>query len=60
MTELYLSSGTYVKSFYTVMYSPSSVRIELMKSRHPRLHHRIDWTKTVPVILHEKHRKPAP
>lgn len=27
MTELYLDSGTYVKSFYSVMYSPSCVKI---------------------------------
>ena len=27
MTELYLDSGTYVKSFYSVMYAPSCVKI---------------------------------
>lgn len=30
MTELYLDSGTYVKSFYSVMYAPSCVKISLM------------------------------
>ncbi len=57
MTELYLDSGTYVKSFYTVMYQPSSVKITLMQSRHPRLHHSINWATTVPCILAETHCK---
>lgn len=57
MTDLYLASGTYVKSFYTVMYQPSSVRIEMMASKHGRLHHKIDWNKTVPCIVHEQYRK---
>ena len=59
MTELYLDSGTYVKSFYTVMYQPSSVHIRLMQSHRPRLHHQIDWSCTVPCILAETHRKPC-
>jgi hypothetical protein len=58
MTDLYLASGTYVKSFYTVMYAPSCARIALMGSVNPRIHHRIDWNATAPLILHERHRKP--
>jgi len=60
LTELYLEMGTYVKSFYTVMYAPSCVTIgEIFDSRspHPRIHHRINWHKTAPLILREKHRK---
>jgi hypothetical protein len=30
MTDIYLSQGTYVKSFYTVMYAPSCVHIYMM------------------------------
>jgi hypothetical protein len=55
MTEFYLSSGTYVKSFYTVMHQPSSVKIALMKSKHPRFHHQISWNKTVPKIIRENY-----
>jgi len=58
MSELYLDSGTYVKSFYTVMYQPSSVTVQLLQSAHPRLHHRITWDCTVPCILAERYRKP--
>ncbi|WP_294348455.1 hypothetical protein [Prosthecochloris sp.] len=57
MTDLYLDSGTYVKSFYSVMYSPSCVDIRLMGSKHRRLHHRISWATAVPVILDEKFKK---
>ena len=57
MTELYLDSGTYVKSFYSVMYHPSSVKVRLMGETSRRLHHNIIWNNTVPMILSEKHKK---
>lgn len=30
MTETYLESGTYLKSFYSVMYAPSCVKLNTM------------------------------
>lgn len=57
MTELYLDSGTYVKSFYSVMYSPSCVKIAEMGETHRRLHHRVNWRAAVPKILPETERK---
>jgi TET-associated glycosyltransferase-like protein len=57
MTEVYRDSGTYVKSFYTVMYSPSCVRISEMLSHHRRIHHKIKWAHTAPMIVDERHRK---
>ena len=57
MTEIYLNNGTYVKSFYTVMYQPSSVCIKMMISNHPRLHHSISWGNTVPMIISEEYKK---
>jgi hypothetical protein len=56
MTEIYLDQGTYVKSFFSVMFQPSSIKVEY----HPvmrRIHHRIDWEKTVPLILSETLKK---
>jgi len=53
MTDTYLDSGTYVKSFYTVMYSPSSARMTEMTTAHRRIHHEISWSKTVPEIVRE-------
>jgi hypothetical protein len=58
ITEAYKENGTYVKSFYTVMISPSSTWIELMGHSNPRLHHTHDWNKVCPKILHEKYRRP--
>lgn len=57
MTDLYLDSGTYIKSFFTVMYMPSSVTVRLMGETRRRLHHSIDWKCTVPQIIREKNRK---
>lgn len=60
MSELYLDSGTYVKSFYSVMYAPSCVQIGTLgdpRSPHYRIHHKINWHKTAPKILREEHRK---
>lgn len=57
MTELYLSQGTYVKSFYTVMYAPSCVKISEMGESHRRIHHRIKWDHAVPKIIGEEYRK---
>lgn len=57
MTDIYLDGGTYKKSFYTILYMPSSVKIAPMGDVHPRLHHRISWNNTVPRILDEKYKK---
>jgi hypothetical protein len=59
LANLYKSYGTYVKSFYTVMLSPSSVKVALMGTKSTRLHHRIDYKKTVPCILSYKYKKQA-
>jgi hypothetical protein len=63
MTEMYMGSGTYVKSFYSVMYQPSCVKIGAMHRTGesmvaPRIHHKIDWNACAPKILREEHQKP--
>ena len=58
LTEMYLESGTYVKSFYSVMYHPSSVKVGVLQGqRSSRIHHQVDWRSTVPKILSESLRK---
>lgn len=59
MSEQYLDSGTYLKSFYTVMCCPSCVTIEMMggNKRGMRLHHMIHWNNCTPKILSEKYKK---
>ena len=57
MTDIYLDQGTYIKSFYTIIFQPSSVKIALMGRARRRLHHRINWDHTTPMILRENVRK---
>lgn len=57
LTDIYLDVGTYIKSFYTVMYAPSCTKVAEMGDKHRRLHHRIKWNSAVPVILGAHHRK---
>tara|TARA_R100000808_G_C2127017_1_gene137066 strand:- start:126 stop:983 length:858 start_codon:yes stop_codon:yes gene_type:complete len=57
LTEFYLDGGTYVKSFYTVLFSPSCTHINLMGNKNKRLHHRISWNNAVPKIIEEKYKK---
>ncbi len=57
MTEIYLDSGTYMKSMYTVMMAPSCVKVRSMGKTNRRLHHSVKWDNAVPKILSDKHRK---
>lgn len=58
LTDIYQSSGTYVKSFYTVLACPSSTTVAALSGqKHTRFHHRISWRHQVPAILREEHRK---
>lgn len=57
MTEAYLENGTYLKSFYSVMYAPSCVKINVMGENHRRIHHHINWRNCTPKILSETYKK---
>lgn len=57
MTSTYLDNGTYVKSFYSVMYSPSCVKVAMMGEKHKRMHHQVNWDTCAPKILNEKYKK---
>lgn len=61
MTDVYLDSGTYLKSFFSIMYMPSSVKIWLMGNAHSanakRLHHRVEWNNTAPKIISARYKK---
>lgn len=59
MTDIYLDNGTYVKSFYSVMFMPSAVKIGLMGNTKEtqRLHHNVKWNNCVPKIIREEHKK---
>lgn len=62
LTDAYLSLGTYVKTFYSVMYSPSCVKVSVLGDgskgvRHERIHHKVNWGSCVPQIISEKYKK---
>ena len=57
MTETYLSGGTYLKSFYSVLFQPSAVKLKMMNASNKRIHHSINWDNAVPCIIDEKHKK---
>lgn len=57
MSGLYRDSGTYVKSFYTVMMAPSCVQIGTMGRTDQRFHHSIKWNNAVPKIISDRYRK---
>lgn len=58
LTDIYLDQGTYLKSFYSVMYAPSAVKVKNMVVGEKRLHHIVDYEKCCPCIIREQHRKP--
>lgn len=61
MSDAYLSSGTYVKSFYSVMIHPSFAQVSLPNTQKTktirRIHHKISWNNAVPKILDESFKK---
>jgi len=57
LTDFYLDEGTYIKSFYSVLFSPSSVTVSVLNTENSRLHHRVAWNNTIPKILNEKYKK---
>lgn len=56
MSAIYRDSGTYLKSFYTVMMAPSCVVITPMGISQ-RIHHRVLWKHAVPQIVSDRYRK---
>lgn len=57
LTDVYLDAGTYTKSFFSVMYNPSCIKVAMMGEKNRRIHHRISWRSAVPQIVHESQRK---
>lgn len=57
MTDIYLDSGTYIKSFYSIICAPSGVKIWEFGQKHRRIHHHVNRSKTVPMIIDQKYKK---
>jgi len=57
LSELYLDTGTYIKSYFSVMYNPSCVKIGKMGRKNMRIHHKVYWNNAVPCIIREDYKK---
>lgn len=63
MSTIYIKQGTYVKTFYSVMYAPSCVKVYILgdpRGNAYRIHHAVAWNNCVPKILAESHKKQSP
>jgi len=56
LTDIYLDNGTYMKSFYTILYSPSSVKLGKLGYNNMRIHHNVRWRNSVPKIIPEDYK----
>lgn len=58
MTDTYKATGTYLKTFHTIMRNPSSTKVGIIQATNqPRIHHSISWKHTTPMILNPQHKK---
>lgn len=56
ITDMYQRFGTYCKAFTTMMMQPSSVKVSMMNTSNVRIHHKIKWINTTPMIIDEKYK----
>lgn len=57
ISDAYAETGTYVKSFHTVMRAPSAVKITTLGRIYDRIHHIAAPNLAVPKIISELYRK---
>ena len=57
MTELYLGTGTYMKTFYTMLSCPSFVKVGMYGDHHYRIHHNFKWDNAVPKLISGRYKK---
>lgn len=57
LTDMYLNAGTYVKSFYSILYRPDCTKLMFMGVKNKRIHHKIIWKYAVPMIMSEQYKK---
>lgn len=58
MTEIYRAGGTYLKSFYSVIFQPSCVKISYIRgAKNSRIHHQVSWKNCTPMIMREDIKK---
>lgn len=61
LTDYYLKSGTYLKSFYSVIFCPSSVKVGYIgNGKSKRFHHSVKGATTYVQIIDEKWKTETP
>lgn len=56
-TDVYKATGTWLKSFYSVMFAPNCVGIGVMGWTSPRIHHNCLWKYNNVKIISDKYAK---
>lgn len=54
LTDAYLDSGTYIKSFYSVIVAPNCVKVSALGNKDLRIHHKVKWSNACPKIIREE------
>ena len=57
MTEFYLGAGTYMKTFYSMLATPSFVKVGMYGDRHYRIHHNFKHDNAWPKIISGVYKK---
>lgn len=63
LTTIYDDMGTYVKSFYSILYQPSSIKIATFAGSNKdakgqaRIHHHVYFNESLPKLISEKYKK---
>lgn len=51
LSDIYRAEGTVRKSAYPILVAPNAAKLVV---RFGRYHHKVDWSKLAPKLLHEK------
>lgn len=57
LSDIYIERGTYFKTFYSIIFAPSCVKVSTMGAGHNRIHHKVLGSFAYPKILNENVKK---
>lgn len=57
LSDIYIERGTYFKTFYSIIFAPSCVKVSTMGAGHSRIHHKVLSDFAYPKILNENVKK---
>lgn len=56
MTDMYVGAGTYQKTFYSILQTPSFIKAGMMGDTHYRIHHSTAWENACPMIISDRYK----